>query len=64
MDEINVDQDMDMEWNTEDNVLYKWSEIEYALEKMKCTPGEIGEFALCIDGEQQYPETILFQVFI
>ena len=49
MDEINVDQDM--VWDTKDNVLYKWSEIQFALEKMKCTPAEIGEFALCIDGE-------------
>jgi hypothetical protein len=49
MDEINVDQDIG--WNTEDNVLYKWSEIQTALEKMKYTPGEIGEFAMFLDGE-------------
>ena len=60
MDEINVDQDIG--WNTEDNVLYKWSEIQTALEKMKYTPGEISEFAMFLDGEQ-YPETILFQIF-
>mgnify|MGYP007107519225 FL=1 len=36
-------------WNTDDNVLYKWTEIQTALVKMGLSPAQIGEISLLLD---------------
>ena len=48
-DMINDRADTGVTWNTDDNVLYKWTEIQTALVKMGLTPAQVGEISLLLD---------------